>query len=192
MGEYTDALVKGNLMTAAETSSAVKNTSRFTGLSEAYLRETNLRVSRERFRKELLRDENRTVGRLDSRYKGIDKEAAGDNQETDPAMDAWMGPFTIMANKYFRQELRFVTDDVYNVFGDVMPWKGIAQLMGQPSGSPFGRSAPGVGTCSGRPWPRIPISGSWFLRDITTPPAITSKRSIRSPTSIRGENSRTG
>jgi len=145
LGEYTDALVKGNLMTAAETASAVKNTARFTGLSEAYLRETNLRVSRERFRKELLRDENRTVGRLDSRYKGIDKEAAGDDQETDPAMDAWMGPFTIMANKYFRQDLRFVTDDVYNIFGDVMPWKGMNALMGQPSGSPFGRSAPGVG-----------------------------------------------
>jgi len=144
-GEYLDALVKGNRMTAAERASALRNTARFTGLSETFLHEVNLRVSRTRFQKELLRSENRTVGRLDSRYKGIDKETAGEYPEGDPAMDAWTGPFTLMINRYLKQDLNYVSDDEYFVFGNVSPWKGMTGLMGMPSGMAGARSAPAVG-----------------------------------------------
>ncbi|HPW17555.1 MAG TPA: peptidase S10 [Candidatus Aminicenantes bacterium] len=144
-GEYLNALVKGNRMTAEERASALRNTARFTGLSEAFVRAVNLRVSRTRFQKELLRSENRTVGRLDSRYKGVDKEAAGESPEKDPAMDAWLGPYTIMANRYLKQELGFDTDEVYHVFGSVSPWKSMTRPAGSPSGMPGARPVSGVG-----------------------------------------------
>ena len=38
-----------------------------------------------RFGKELLRDEGRTVGRYDSRYKGIDADDVGETPEYDPS-----------------------------------------------------------------------------------------------------------
>ena len=125
VGDYTLALVRGNGLAAEEKDAVARKLARLTGLSADYIKQANLRVSRTRFRKELLRDEGLTVGRLDSRYKGVDRDAAGENPESDPAMDAWMGPFTTMANAYFKGELKYETDLVYHIFGDVRPWKGL-------------------------------------------------------------------
>ncbi|MCP4724411.1 MAG: peptidase S10, partial [bacterium] len=77
LGEYTQALVKGGYIPQNEYNEVVRKLARYSGLSEQYIINANLRVSRGRFRKELLRDENRTVGRLDSRYTGIEEDAAG-------------------------------------------------------------------------------------------------------------------
>ena len=61
---------------------------RYTGLSAEYIERTDLRIEIQRFIKELLRDERRTVGRLDSRFKGIDRDAAGEQPEDDPTFGA--------------------------------------------------------------------------------------------------------
>ena len=82
-GPYATALLKGSDITPEETDSIAQQMSRFTGLSVAYLKRANLRVSLSRFRKELLRDSHETVGRFDSRYKGIDADAAGEEPEFD-------------------------------------------------------------------------------------------------------------
>jgi carboxypeptidase C (cathepsin A) len=62
------------------------------------------------------------VGRLDSRYKGIDRDAAGENPEFDPAIADWNGPFANAVNRYLREELKYNPDIRYNVWGDVRPW----------------------------------------------------------------------
>jgi hypothetical protein len=49
-----------------------------------YLKEANLRVDPSRFRKELLRDERRTLGRYDGRFEGIDFDAVGERPSSDP------------------------------------------------------------------------------------------------------------
>lgn len=123
MGEYTLALVKGNQLSAAEVDTVAEKLARYTGLSKSYIINSNLRVSRTRFRKELLRDQQLTVGRLDSRYKGTDKDAAGERNEYDPAMAHWSGAFTGTVNTYLRDELNYHTDLKYNIFGNVRPWK---------------------------------------------------------------------
>lgn len=122
MGEYLSALVKGDRLSAVERRAVADKAAHYTGLSSEYILKADLRVDRGRFRKELLRDRGITVGRLDSRYTGIDKDEAGETYEFDPAMEAWNGPFTAVINSYFRDTLDYRTDLEYNIFGDVRPW----------------------------------------------------------------------
>jgi carboxypeptidase C (cathepsin A) len=76
------------------------------------------------FTKELLRDQSRTVGRLDSRYKGIDRVDATDSYEYDPSYSAILGPYTAALNAYVREELEWTTDVNYEILtGRVRPWK---------------------------------------------------------------------
>ena len=77
LGEYTLALMKGAALPAEEKAAIVEKLARYTGLSPAYIERTNLRIEIHRFVKELLRDQRRTAGRLDSRFTGIDRDAAG-------------------------------------------------------------------------------------------------------------------
>ncbi len=123
LGEYTLGLAKGAALTASERARIVQKLARYTGLSAAYVERTNLRISIHRFCKELLRDERRTVGRLDSRFKGIDRDAAGEESDYDPSMANIMGPYTATFNDYVRGELKFETDLPYEILTPrVQPW----------------------------------------------------------------------
>src|SRR5690606_3629368 len=76
-----------------------------------------------RFVKELLRDQRRTVGRLDSRYLGIDRDAAGEGHEYDPSYAVIQGAYTGTLNDYVRRELRFESDLPYEILSErVQPW----------------------------------------------------------------------
>ncbi len=122
MGEYLGALVKGDRLGDAERNRVAERLARFTGLTADYVESANLRVDSRRFWKELLRDQRLTVGRLDSRYLGVDRDAAGENPEYDPALTDWNGPFGNAVNKYLRSELRYNPELQYNVWGNVRPW----------------------------------------------------------------------
>jgi carboxypeptidase C (cathepsin A) len=122
MGDYLGALVQGDRLPDAERTEMARRVARYTGLSPEYVISTNLRVNSRRFWKELLRDEGLTVGRLDSRYLGVDRDAAGENPEYDPAMSDWNGAFSDAVNRYLREELRYDPDLKYNVWGNVRPW----------------------------------------------------------------------
>jgi len=122
-GEYAMALEKGDELPQAEYQKVVKNLARFTGLSTQYIEQTNLRVKIDRFDKELLRSQRRTVGRLDGRFIGIDKDAAGESNEFDPSYSAIFGEYTAVINDYVRRELKFDTDLPYEILtGKVRPW----------------------------------------------------------------------
>jgi carboxypeptidase C (cathepsin A) len=70
-----------------------------------------------------LRDQKRTVGRLDSRFTGIDRDAAGENVDFDPSMAAITGPYTATLNDYVRSELEFKSDLPYEILTSrVQPW----------------------------------------------------------------------
>ena len=88
---------------------------RYTGLAPAYLEETDLRIHIHRFCKELLRDQRRTVGRLDSRFTGIDRDSAGEYFQHDPAATVLVGPYAGAFNGYVREELNFESDLPYEV-----------------------------------------------------------------------------
>jgi carboxypeptidase C (cathepsin A) len=122
-GEYTLALMEGDALPSAKRAEVVKKLARLTGLSEDYIERTNLRVEIERFTKELLRSERRTVGRIDGRFTGIDRDAAGETPEYDPSIAAIMGPYTATLNDYVRSDLKFDSDLPYEILtGRVAPW----------------------------------------------------------------------
>ncbi|MFT3790899.1 MAG: peptidase S10 [Rudaea sp.] len=114
-GEYSVALAKGQDLGPAERDAIAQKLSRYIGLSPEYLKEANLRVSQPRFRKELLRDQRRTLGRYDARFEGIDADAAGEAPETDPSSTAISGAFISALNDYLTRDLKYASDVTYKV-----------------------------------------------------------------------------
>jgi carboxypeptidase C (cathepsin A) len=122
-GPYLAALFKGDTLTAEERATVVKNVARLTGLSPQFVDESNLRISMQRFAKELLRDERKTVGRYDGRLEGEDRDATGATPEYDPSYSSVQGPFTAAFNQYVRSELKFEDDIPYEILTSrVNPW----------------------------------------------------------------------
>jgi carboxypeptidase C (cathepsin A) len=123
VGEYADVLALGDDVPAAKRTETAQKLSRLTGLSADYIDRSNLRIEIMRFDKELLRNERRTVGRLDGRFKGIDEDSAGDRPEYDPSLAAIVGPYTATFSDYVRGDLKFESDLFYEFLtGRVRPW----------------------------------------------------------------------
>lgn len=123
LAEYTLALMQGSNLAADKRAEIEEKLARYTGLSLDYIKRNNLRIQYLRFCKELLRDEGKTVGRLDSRFTGYDRDSAGEYFEYDPAMTAIMGPYTATFNDYLRRDLAFESDLPYEILnGKVWPW----------------------------------------------------------------------
>jgi carboxypeptidase C (cathepsin A) len=119
---FLPALARGGSLTEAERSDIAREAARWAGVSPQWYLDHNLRPSVGEFRKELLREEGLTVGRLDARYRGIDRQDAGESYDYDPAMAAWNHAFAPAMNHYIRNELGFETDLQYYLFGPVRPW----------------------------------------------------------------------
>lgn len=115
MHEYALALMKGDSISDEERETIVEKLSYYTGLDRAYIDDTKLRIDIQRFCKELLRDEHRTVGRLDSRFKGYEDLKITEFPEFDPSMTAITPPYTATFNQYVREQLRYETDVAYNI-----------------------------------------------------------------------------
>jgi carboxypeptidase C (cathepsin A) len=122
-GEYTSALMKGDLLSVEERLKVVQELVRFTGLSTHFIERTNLRVIDQHFFKELLRESGRTVGRLDSRFLGIDRLGVTETAEYDPLLTNVMGPYTAGFYECVRAELNFESDLPYEILSEkVWPW----------------------------------------------------------------------
>ncbi|MGE5243058.1 MAG: S10 family peptidase [Betaproteobacteria bacterium] len=113
IGDYARALAQGSHLSAADRDAIVAKLHRFTGMPEALIRNANLRISPDRFEKELLRSERRTIGRLDARFRGIDRDAAGESPDFDAADAAIGTAFVSALNGYMRTDLKYVRDDLY-------------------------------------------------------------------------------
>jgi carboxypeptidase C (cathepsin A) len=113
--EYAAALFQGAKLPPKVRKAIVAKLARYTGLSAAYIERTDLRIEIFRFCKELLRDEHRTVGRLDSRFTGRDRDSAGEEFEFDPAMVQIFGAYAAAMNDYVRTDLRFEADLPYEI-----------------------------------------------------------------------------
>ena len=122
-GEYAAALFQGDALPDADRTRLAKKIARYTGLSAEYVERTNLRIEIFRFCKELLRGERRTVGRLDSRYTGMDRDAAGEQFEYDPGFAAIYGAYAATLNDYLRTDLKFERDGPYEILkGLYLDW----------------------------------------------------------------------
>jgi carboxypeptidase C (cathepsin A) len=122
IGDYASALLKGQALPATERASIRQRLARFTGLSERFLEDADLRVSDGRFYKELLRDRGLTIGRLDARYTGRDYDKAGEEPDNDPSFYGIDAGYTAALNQWVRGGLGYRTDRQYVTIGGVGDW----------------------------------------------------------------------
>ncbi len=111
--EYLDGLGQGALLPPDRYNDIVAKLHQFTGLSEQYIRNSNLRIPYDRFESELLREQGRTVGRIDSRFETyvLDRAEVSPNWDaTDAAIDS---AFVTSSNYYLRQILKYNTPLLY-------------------------------------------------------------------------------
>lgn len=122
INELIPALAMGGFLDEAKKKEVAGKMARYSGLSEKFILQNNLDVSMNAFWKELLREKGYTIGRLDSRYLGIDKMDAGERSDYNAEITSWLHSFTPAINYYLREHLKFKTDIKYNMFGPVHPW----------------------------------------------------------------------
>lgn len=122
LDEYLPALSRGGFIDPAKRQEIASKVARYSGLSEKSVLQNNLSVSPSFFWKDLLREKGKTVGRLDSRYLGIDRADAGVSPDYNAELTSWLHSFTPAINYYLRDVLRYKTDVKYNMFGPVHPW----------------------------------------------------------------------
>ena len=120
--ELIPILAKGGFVKEEDRKAAAARMSRYSGISEKVILQHNLMIPTGFFWKELLREEGYTIGRLDSRYKGMDRMDAGDSPDFNSELTSWLHSFTPAINYYYKNKLNYHTDLKYNMFGPVRPW----------------------------------------------------------------------
>lgn len=115
-------LYKGGFKTQSDLELAAEKMAYFSGIEKEIYLEHNLDLSYNNFWKMLLKDEGFSVGRLDSRYLGLDKQKAGSRPDYNAELTAWLQAFTPAINHYIKHDLKFDVPLTYNMFGPVRPW----------------------------------------------------------------------
>jgi len=131
INELLPALSRGGSLDAAQRKAIAQKIARYSGLKEETVQENNLDVSFNLFWKDLLRDQGYTVGRLDSRYKGIDRKTGGERPDYNAELTSWLQSFTPAIQIYLREELKYKTDLKYYMFGPVRPWNNNGDQTGE-------------------------------------------------------------
>jgi carboxypeptidase C (cathepsin A) len=122
-GAYAQVLMQGRTVSEEARTDVVKKLAKYTGLSEKYIRREDLRVPMRRYNKQLLREQNRVVGRFDSRFLGSEADQADDSYAHDPSYNAIYGPFTEGMYRVLRNHLNVQSNRVYEVLNrSVHPW----------------------------------------------------------------------
>lgn len=116
------ALAKGGFIGETEKNATAEKMAYYSGLSKKEILDQNLVVPVQYFWKNLLKDKGHTIGRLDSRYLGIDRQLFGGRPDYSAELTSWLHSFTPAINYYLQEELKFKTDIKYNMFGPVRPW----------------------------------------------------------------------
>ena len=161
MGEYATALNKGDELPAAERKAVIDKLARFTGLEARYIDRSNLRFDVGHFTRELLRDENLSIGRYDGRLTAPASLDTGATSEFDASSATTMPPFVSVFTNYVRSELGYKTDMYYYVSGGILPWDyGVQNGFGDTAGmlrNAFARN----------PYMKVMVAASYY--DLATP-----------------------
>ena len=137
-GPYAQALFEGDNLPADKLGEVAKQVSHFTGLSVDYIKEANLRISPVRFRKEVLRDDRKTLGRYDMRFEGVDVDAAGEMPSYDASDTGITGAYVAALQDYMERELKYESTDAYRPSADNIgqwDWKHHPTSGGGPFGN---------------------------------------------------------
>ncbi|MCT1532500.1 carboxypeptidase [Sphingobacterium daejeonense] len=122
LNELLPAIAKGSSISADEKAAVIKKMAKYSGLSETVIAQNNLDIPTSLYWKELMRDKGQTIGRLDSRYIGLDFRDGGERPDYNAELTSWLHSFTPAINYYYANELNYKSDVKYNMFGNVHPW----------------------------------------------------------------------
>ena len=122
INELLPAISRGSTLPDDKRKMMAEKMARYAGISTTAILQHNFDIPTNYFWKELLRDKGFTIGRLDSRYRGIDLQDAGENPDYNAELTSWLHSFTPAINTYVRNELNYKTDFKYLMFGNVFPW----------------------------------------------------------------------
>jgi carboxypeptidase C (cathepsin A) len=122
LDELLPALAKGAFLEDERKSEIAERLEQLTGIDKQVYLDYNLELPTSAFWKLLLKDQGYTIGRLDSRYLGIDRVDGGSSPDFNAELMSWLHSFTPAVNYYFKNVLKFSTDLKYNMFGSVHPW----------------------------------------------------------------------
>ena len=172
VGPYMSALAKGQNITPEERDAVARRMGELTGLSPDFLIRSNLRVDLARFQKELLRGTRQTVGRFDSRYVGVDSDAAGERPESDVSSDAISGAFIATFNDYATHTLGYKTDMAYRLSardakGWTWNWKHDSPLRGGGQQNNPNTAVDLAAAMRGNPYLQVLSMNGWY--DMATP-----------------------
>jgi carboxypeptidase C (cathepsin A) len=116
-GPYSEALQQGDKLPAAEFDAMAAKVAAITGLSVEYVKDSKLRIPATRFRKELMRGDERILGRYDARFEGWDPESAGENAGYDPSDTGISGVYVGAFHDYIQKELKYMSQEPYYLSG---------------------------------------------------------------------------
>ncbi|MGA2233379.1 MAG: peptidase S10 [Tepidisphaeraceae bacterium] len=122
IGDYMTALSKGKQLTPAEQQAVAQRLSQFTGLPVDFILKSRLRISPEAFRKHLLNDQEKIIGRYDATMIAPDPTPATDDLSQDPSDSLYYPVYASTFNDYVRRDLKYETDVPYRVIAPVYPW----------------------------------------------------------------------
>lgn len=112
-GPYNAALAQGDNLPAVDKAVIAAQLSKYIGLPAAYIVENNLRISKEEFRAQLLRDRGLVIGDLDSRFTGVEAGGRPDEPSFDPSYSAVARAIIASFRGYVGGELGFNTPLAY-------------------------------------------------------------------------------
>ena len=169
IGPYAAALAKGDSLSDAERDAVVAKLHQYTGLSEQYIRDANLRIRESQFTHELLRGKRETVGRLDSRFTGFTFDQLAEEAEYDPQSEAITAAYTAGFLDYYHRDLKFGRDKTYKVSGRVFgSWDFKHNLGGARFPLPMANTGPDLAEAMGlNPHLHVLVLNGYY--DLATP-----------------------
>ncbi|CAE6845702.1 S10 family serine carboxypeptidase-like protein [Paraburkholderia nemoris] len=117
-GPYAQALAQGDALPDAQRDEIAARVAQFTGLDVDYVKRSRLRLYPSRFRDQLLRDQSRSIGRFDARFKGLEYDGVSERPDYDASVSSVASAFDAALHQHFAQDLHFTPADRYRVFND--------------------------------------------------------------------------
>lgn len=173
-GPYAQALAQGDKLPKAEFEAVAARVSALTGLNVEYVKEARLRIAAARFRKELLRGDERTLGRYDARFMGWDPDEAGETPEYDPSDTGISGAYAGAFHDYIQRELKYMSQETYYTSGPGV--NGAWEFKHKPSGEGREQASPDTAmdlADAMRKNPRLKVFSANGYFDLATPFFIT-------------------
>ncbi len=113
--EYVPALYKGDQLSDSDKRAIAEKLANYTGTETDYWLKADLRVAASEFYAELLREEGEIVGRLDSRFTGINQDPLSQESSHDPQSSAISPAYIAGFLDYFYGDLRVNKETTYSI-----------------------------------------------------------------------------